>query len=677
MNRFALTSIAISIMLVGCASSLPTVTDQDLATAQQNGTLETTYDNYDTLLSQQDLNSPEGAKAKARLTYIGSMLADQREKQIRQDLTQNTLADGLVPLPIINRNIVRLPKMANWDRTRYESLKKELSGDNDKTLARITSQQQALGQLTEYDLAPRLTILDELGTLTADPRYAQEHADSLSGMQAKADAAMKAGQGDAAIKALKALQGVSPNDPAITQELIQANVKLFEKNFWDALAEGRLDDAYTQFMGLSQTSEFTEVMKRLGKSTDDMSSYFLAQAANALANGHLDVAFKLLGQARDIRLKVDPTASDADGPAQQQSFLDAVFARYKIAAANGQVGLAFGYLNAIDAFEPDYQNLHPLLVTTGNQLLGRAVLKVSTAAFTDPNGSTEMGGAVAAGVTKRLFDQIPQDLKIIERDQFDAILREQQIGNANVSANGTPLGTAPQSKDNLVSADYLIEGKLTESRVDTSQEQSKKTMRVVTDTETLTNPDYNTWLTLSDSDRKNYAEPAHTITQDKKEDVTINVQVVRKVGLISASYRLVEARTGRVIATDSETAKDEFTDEGNEGVDLGQFHLPFKLASLPSDTEILQKLTDKISVGIGDKLVTSLANPEVRYMQAAKRFADENDFSDAAEQAANALIMAQQDKQDTKNIRGSLENYSLQVVPTPGGTAASPPVPPS
>ena len=666
MNRLALTSIAIAIMLAGCASNLPTVTDQDITTARENGTLETVYDNYATQLSQLDLNSPEGTKAKARLNYVGSLLADQREKQIRQDISQNTPASGLLPLTVINRNIARLPKMAGWDKTRYEALKKELADQTTKTMDHITSQQAALSQLTEDQLAPRLVILDDLGVVTGDPRYAKERSDSLASMQAKADAAMKAGQGEAAIRALKSLQQVAPNDPTINQQLVLANTKLFERKFWDALAEGRLDDAYTQFMGLSQTTEFAEVMKSLSKSTEDMSSYFLAQAGNALAGGHLDTAFKLLGQARDIRLKINPNAGPADAPPQEQSFLDAVFARYKIAAGNNQTGLALGYLNAINDFQPDYPNLRPLMAVTGNKVLARAVLKVSTAAFTDPNGSTEMGGAVAGRVTQRLFEKIPQDVKIIERDQFEAILREQQIGNAN---NG-------QGKENLVSADYLIEGKLTESRVDTSESQSKKTMRVVTETQTLTNPDYNTWLTLSDSQRKSYAEPAHTISQDKKEDVTINMQIVRKVGLMSTTYRLVEAKTGHVVATDSETAKDEFSDQGNEGVDLGQFHLPFKLASLPSDTEILQKLTDKISASIGDKLVKELANPAVRYMQAAQRYADENDLVSASEQAANALIMAQQDKQETKDIRKSLEGYALSVQPQAvAASAANPPVP--
>ena len=147
----------------------------------------------------------------------------------------------------------------------------------------------------------------------------------------------------------------------------------------------------------------------------------------------------------------------------------------------------------------------------------------------------------------------------------------------------------------------------------------------------------------------------------KKEDITINLQIMRKVGIISASYRLVEARTGKVIATGSETTKAEFTDEGNEGIELGQFRMPFKLASLPADTEILQKLTDKISDVIGEKLVQELKEPEKRYAETAKRYSEEADPVMAAENQAYAFALANLKGQDTTPLRLALEQYALKA----------------
>ncbi|MFN3585935.1 MAG: hypothetical protein ACK4UT_00400, partial [Moraxellaceae bacterium] len=169
------------------------------------------------------------------------------------------------------------------------------------------------------------------------------------------------------------------------------------------------------------------------------------------------------------------------------------------------------------------------------------------------------------------------------------------------------------------------------------------------------------WAALPESQRNKLPEPPRTLTQEKREDVTINLQIMRKVGILSASFRVVEASTGKVLATDSATAKIEHTDEGNEGIELGQFRMPFKLASLPADTEILQQLTEQISTIISDKLVNVLRNPERRYMEIAQRHADENDYATATENAAYALALTLHKQQDATALRRQLADYTVRL----------------
>ncbi len=640
-----LTGITLALALAGCAAQLPTVTEQEMAAAQRSGNLETVYENFALQLQGQNLTTAKGQEAKARLNEIGRELALKQEQEVRRDIGQAATASGLVPQPVLSQALAKLPKLQRWEPSRYDSLSKELNELKAKTDSRIKAQQDSLGQLTATEMTQRMAVLDDLALLTGDKRYSAERTEVLAGLRRQADEALQKENYGEARQALAVLKDVNPEDTSVGAQLIQADTKLFEKKFWDALAEGRLDDAYTQFMSLSASAQFAEVLKRLNKSSDDMITYFLVQAGNATTEGKLDEAYKLLSQARDIRNKTQPSSQP---PEQENQFLAAVWARYQAMAKQQQPGLAMGYLKVIEAFNADFPGLRAQLRATQDQVLARATKKVSTAAFTDPSGNTEMGGAVAARVTQRVFDKIPNDIKIIERDQFQSILREQGLNSNAV-------------KDDLASADLLIQGRITESRVDTTENRSKKTMRVVTDTLNVPNPAHEKWAALTESERKKSVEPPRTVSQEKREDVTINLQIMRKVGIIAATFRLVDAKTGRVLATGSDTAKAEFTDEGNEGVELGHFRLAFKLATLPSDTEILQKLTEKISEVIGDKLVQELAGPEKRYEQAAQRFADEGDFGAAAEQAAYALALAQQNSKATPTMRKSLEQYAMQA----------------
>ncbi len=645
MSRLTLSGLALAISLAGCASAPPTLTPQELQAAQQSGSLESLYSQYAAKLAGQKLDTPEGQKAQAQLDQLGSQLADKLEQDIRSELNQQATASGLVPLPVVDAQLARLPKMQTWAPERHRKLAAELNELKGRTQARITSQQNQLARLTENEMGQRLTVLDDLAKLTGDDRYSIERTDVMATLRKKADDALKNEQYGEAKQALVALKQATPEDPAVGTQLTLADARLFEKKFWDSLAEGQLDAAYTQLMNLSQTQDFPEILKRLSKSSDDMVAYFVAQAGTATSENKLADAYKLLGQARDIRNK---TNANTARPPQEDAFLKAVYARYQATLKDGQTGLALGYLKVIEGFNPDFPGLRANLRTTQEATLAKATKKVSTAAFTDASGSAEFGGAVAAKVTQHLFEQIPNDIKLIERDQFQAILREKEIG-----AGSTP--------SELSSADYLVQGKILESRVDTTENRSKKTMRVVTDTSTIANPAHDQWAALSETQRTQTPEPARTLTQDKKEDVTINLQIMRKVGIISASFRLVEARSGKVLATGSDTAKAEYTDEGNEGIELGQFRMPFKLASLPADSEILQKLTEKISDVIGDKLVAELKEPEVRYADAAKRFADEGDDLMAAENEAYAFALANLKGKDTTVLRHQLEQYAVRV----------------
>lgn len=645
MSRLTLTGIALAVSLAGCASAPPTLTQQELTTAQQTGNLEALYNQYAARLAGQKLNTPEGQRAQAQLDDIGNQLAGKLEQEIRSELNQQATASGLVPLPVIDAQIAKLPKMQKWSPERHGKLAAELNELKGRTQARITSQQNALAKLTESEMGQRPALLADLAKLTGDNRYNIERSDVMGQLSRKAEEALKNEQYGEARAALSALKQANPDDKSLDSKLTLADARLFEKQFWDSLADGKLDNAYTEFMSLSQTVEFPAILKRLSKSSDDMVAYFVAQAGTATAENRLADAYKLLSQARDIRVR---TNASTTRPPQEAAFLKAVNDRYLAAIKDGQPGLALGYLKVIENFDPDYPGLRTQLRTTQEATLAKATMKVSTAAFTDAVGNAEFGGAVAAKVTQHLFDRIPNDIKLIERDQFQAILREKELG-------------ASTQTTALASADYLIQGKILESRVDTTENRSKKTMRVVTDTTTSPNPAHAQWEALPEVQRQKTTEPARTITQEKKEDVTINLQIMRKVGIISASYRLVEARTGKVLATGSDIAKEEFTDEGNEGIELGQFHMPFKLASLPADTEILQKLMEKISTVIGDKLVQELKDPELRYREAAKRYADESDLQMAAENEAYAFAMANQKGKDTAELRRTLEQYAVKV----------------
>jgi hypothetical protein len=170
-------------------------------------------------------------------------------------------------------------------------------------------------------------------------------------------------------------------------------------------------------------------------------------------------------------------------------------------------------------------------------------------------------------------------------------------------------------------------------------------------------------MSLKDREKKKTPEPPATIVRDITEDVEFDVTAVRKVGIISVSYRVVEASSGGVVFTDSLQDRQEFQDEGRQGVQLGDFKQETDFVELPPDIEILsgeKGLADKISDAIGKKLVDFLKNPEEQYEKDATRAVDEGDYAGAARKIAYAIALREAKSKNVGQLREDLRSYAMQ-----------------
>jgi len=258
------------------------------------------------------------------------------------------------------------------------------------------------------------------------------------------------------------------------------------------------------------------------------------------------------------------------------------------------------------------------------------VRRVTTTEFQNSAQRHDYGSVISSFVTQYLFEQIPHDVRIVERQQYEAILREREL-----SGQGA----------NLSAVDYLVTGSVLEAKVDTTEVKGRKTLRVVVGRETIPNPAYGTWLEMSSKERKKVDQPSDTISVDKHENVSVGITEHRKLGIVSVGYRLVEADSGKIIFPDSITKEQEFTDTSKEGVEMGDFVMPFELANLPSDVEILDGLVKELATEVGQKLVTLLSDQEKKYLQEAEEHASNSNCPAQVKALARAAAI-----QDNKSL---------------------------
>ncbi|HPG24869.1 MAG TPA: hypothetical protein PLW10_04490 [Myxococcota bacterium] len=612
--------------------------------------LESVFDQLSTQLASVKPGSDAALRLGNQREAIGSELANRGAASVRTRLSQVPRLDGNLPLGAVEKELGGLGAIARWSAGVHAELEGELQQELSATQQAIGQREQKLSSTSESDVLGRLNLLSDLSALTGTgsekaARYAAQRDAILRDVSQDAKEAIRNEDYEKAQELLGIVQEVNPEDEAARKQKCEVDGKVILKRFSDALESGRVGRSMNMLSDFSKTDCFGEIKQGLAESAGPMTEAFglLGQEASAARN--LEAAYERYRDAATIsELLLDrkSTLPGIDG------FLAQVDAAYEKAFAAGEYGLAWGYLSVLTEFGETTPKIRQRLRLTRDEVAKRAVRGLTAYPFEDAKTSAaKVGDAVASKVVQHIFRTIPSDVRIVEREQLERILEECKRSDAC---------------NDLDTADFIVQGSILDAKVETTEKKGSETRRVVTGQETIVNPEHTQWAQLSERERKKTTEPSRTVTRDVTEDVSIEVTNVRKVGIISVSYRVVEAATGRVLFTDSLQTKQEFQDEGRQGVSLGNFTQETDFVELPPDIEILSGndgLADKISEEIGVKLVEFLQNPEEQYAVEAERFVSEGDYLGASRKAAYAIVLREIKSKDVGPLREELKAYAM------------------
>ena len=638
-------TLALIALALGCVGPGTSVTEAEIGAARDSGTLE---DLYGRVLADFEAEgarpSPHTVAMKAR---IGTILGEQAAAAIEATLEDARREDGLVPLGVLENAKLRVPDVAYYDEARAERMEERVDVETRKTEEAIEAAIEAREALPDDAVTERIARTRELLELVAPGSdraigLEAERDGMLGDLATEVDQAILAEDYEEAGRMARLAAEIAPQNASVQEQIVTIDSKRSEQEFWKHLEEGDTNAAYRTLREASKADNFDGVQRRLAPYADKMADAFVELAAGATEQGDLAGGYRGFHQAREIRSLLGATARD-QLPAEA-AFVETIKKRYWDARKAEQHGLAWAYLSVVEELEPMSPSLRRMVRETREQVEQAAVKRLAALPFQNTGNGHDFGEAVSSKVIQYLFESIPDDIRIIERKQLEDILREKELGaEAQV----------------LASADYIVQGDIQEAKVESTEKAGRKTVRVVTETVTEPNPLYEKWVGLSAKDREDVPKPAEQITRDVKEDVSVEMTVHRKVGVFSVSYRVVDANSAKVIFADSLHEKAEHEDTSTEGVELGNFKREFKLASLPSDLEILQQLSDRISAEIGKRLAEVLKDPELRYDEAGQRFIAEGNYAKASESLAYAHVLASRKGKDVDEIGERLRESAV------------------
>ena len=635
-SSFFLIFIFITLLAGGCGQTTPTIPESVISV---NQTQIETSDNFDSLLKLykqssallQGKDKTQYANDFTTLKKMGEKLVSLKQNDIGEMISQSALKSGEVPLANLLKQKESITN-SGIEGVNWQPLLDTLNTHISKTNSAITERKSALEGDTVSD-ADKLVLLDDLHKLSDDPLWLKERNQLIDDIVEEIRQAKIEGNLTTDLREkIDLVRENRPDDQVLAKELIAVSAEIYQQDYFKALSEGDADKAYSVFITMSESKDFEQIKSNLTDSSQKMVDYFVALAdASVKEPSNLSQSYRWYNQARVVTQKLDLKSKPLEGEVALTEQLMAKFTELKEAQLDT---IAFAYLHYVKEFSPTYKGLRQMLSEQEEKVNSLAIKRISTTKF---SGTEQQGysDVVSSNITQYMFTNIPNDVRIVEREQYEAIIREKDLGG---------------NQNNLTAVDLLVTGSILDAKVDTTKTEGKKIMRVTVGQEEIPNPAYVSWLELSARERKKVEKPSATIKVDKQENVSANITKHRKVGIFSVSYRLVDAASGRILYPDSITEEQEYSDESREGVEMGDFKMEFKLADLPSDVKILDGLAKTVSEKIGSSLVEKLKDQDSRYMAEADEFANDKSCDKESDRLAKALVIMKAKGKDRKAV---------------------------
>jgi len=633
-----------AIVLTACATVEPLPSSR-IEQAQDKEELKAVFEE---LQVRAGSGAPEGSQLAKQIETVGSRLANLHASEVRSSLDAARTDQGFVPTSEIDRLLPLPASLSRWSETLAAELQAQINRERSKTADRLKHLTQGLRSMPDDAYAEKIQHLEEVQGLSDNQRYKAQLESLKSRLLEKANTALGEQKTDEAEKILDALETQAPELVGLAELRLQLKRQQIGSRIREDINNDNFERAFTHFKNTSEDVQSPEWVLDLNPSLEKLWNRFQEQLTNA--TGHRDLAAGYAALERLSLLNKRTNGAFGEIGRGSTDFAEGVYRLSQEARDAGRPSVALGALLVLRQAEPGFPDLQSNIRQTLNLITDEAIPRLSVTKFEGTSQFEQVGGAISAKLSQRLFTQAGDDVRLVERDQLSEVLREQELDMLSRDSEGFSLGAA----------DYLLQGSVLQARVESSKTTGERRERVIVERALEPNPEYNEWQALSSSEKERVPEPPKQIEVPIKEDVTYEVATHRKYGLLNVSYRVIDTLSASFLHTDTTSVEKEIVDQSSQGVKIGEFEVPFSVAQLPSDAQLMTSLVDEVTRKISDQLEKIFDNPKARYIEAAQKHEASGDFEAAAKAAASAYALSEMQGRSDPEVTEALKSYALR-----------------
>ncbi|MCX7635711.1 MAG: CsgG/HfaB family protein, partial [Syntrophales bacterium] len=296
-------------------------------------------------------------------------------------------------------------------------------------------------------------------------------------------------------------------------------------------------------------------------------------------------------------------------------------------------GNALVWLQKVELLNPNQPELFQKLIEVKDRINRRIRKSIAVFDFGSPSGNRDAGRIVADKLIAYLHKNASGDLRIIERENLQSILREMQLGQTGI----VDIKSA-QTVGKMRGIDTFIMGNVLHYSAKMTDNPSTSQVKVLVDEEDVANPDYQTWLILHQrpTEEELKTAPPRTIKKRNYQFISYRQGVAKVNAIFEISYKLVDTLSGENILTQTISGRATKEDKYQDAVPVANIaHDPLEL---PTETEVLDDLTNAKVTEMGQNVLKNFQSLEKVYFDEAQMLQKRRNFEMAIEKYTDAVF---------------------------------------
>jgi tetratricopeptide (TPR) repeat protein len=298
----------------------------------------------------------------------------------------------------------------------------------------------------------------------------------------------------------------------------------------------------------------------------------------------------------------------------------------------GFFGSAWFWCQKIKGIDPEYPDIFYLTQAMEDEITRRLKKSIAVFDFGPPSNAPDAGAIFANNLSTYLFKTASKDIKILERENLKSILAEMKLGQMGVVSSRTA-----KEMGRVYGIDVAVMGSVLRYNVDSTSYSDTKTVTYQVK-KTEENIEYLNWKARNPNPTQEQLDqaPVPYIYEMMDVEKEYKVSTHKKVAFVTVSFRIVEIKTGKNILVDTIPRTKMAKDETSAGVQIAG--IKYDPLEIPTDTELLQELTNEVVSELGREALRPLTNLEKHYFESGEKYLQRRNYLQAAENFVNAIF---------------------------------------